>query len=356
MARRKRHARKPAGSSPGSIIYIGGGKAHPLTISCTRYGADRCEETKPASVNESDFKLAGDNQGVTWIDVDGVHDTAVLEQFGSAFGLHPLVLEDIVNTSQRPKLEDFGTYIFVALKMITYDRNLRAVSSEHVSLILGEGYVLSFQENPGDVFGPVRERIRTGKGRMRRSGADYLFYALIDAVVDYYFEVLEQLGDDIEELEQEVVEQATPATLRGVHHLKREMILLRRSVWPVREAVNALVRDESDLVTEGTRIFLRDLYDHTIQVIDTVETFRDILSGLLDVYLSSLSNRMNEIMKVLTIISSIFIPLTFIVGVYGMNFKYMPELEWSWGYPSVWILMILSALGLLRLFQKKGWI
>ncbi len=356
MARRKRHARKPVGSSPGSVIYIGGGKTHPVTVSCIRYGPERCDQTKLSGVTESDFKTHGESEVVTWVDVDGVHDTALLEQFGKALGLHSLVLEDIVNTSQRPKLEDFGSYIFVALKMIMYDRKSRTVSSEHVSLILGDGYVLSFQEDPGDVFEPIRARIRTGKGRIRKARADYLFYALIDAVVDYYFEVLEQLGDDIEDLEQEVVERATPDTLRGVHNLKREMILLRRSVWPVREAVNMLVRDESDLVTDSTRIFLRDLYDHTIQVIDTVETFRDILSGLLDVYLSSISNRMNEIMKVLTIMSSIFIPLTFIVGVYGMNFKYMPELDWSWGYPSVWIVMILSALGLLRLFRKKGWV
>jgi len=239
--------------------------------------------------------------------------------------------------------------------MITYDRATRTVSSEHVSLILGGDYVLSFQEDPGDVFEPVRNRIRSGKERMRRSGADYLFYALVDAIVDYYFEVLEQLSDDIEELEQEVVERATASTLRSVHNLKREMILLCRSVWPIREAVNALVRDESKLVTDSTRIFLRDLYDHTIQVIDTVETLRDILSGLLDVYLSSLSNRMNEVMKVLTIMSSIFIPLTFIVGVYGMNFKYMPELESSWGYPGVWVIMILTAIGLLALFRRRGW-
>ncbi len=356
MPRKKRHIRKPVGASPGSVIYVGGGKPHPVAISCIRFGPERFNEITLASVVASDFRSPPEEQLVTWIDVDGVHDTTILEQFGKALDLHPLVLEDIVNTSQRPKLEDFDTYIFVALKMITYDRRQRTVSSEHVSLILGENYVLSFQEDPGDVFEPVRNRIRTGKGRIRRSGADYLFYALLDAVVDYYFEVLEQLGDDIEDLEQEVVERATVATLREVHNFKREMILLRRSVWPVREAVNGLVRDESNLVSDATRLFLRDLYDHTIQVIDTVETFRDILSGLLDVYLSSISNRMNEIMKVLTIMSSIFIPLTFIVGVYGMNFKYMPELEWSFGYPSVWIVMLLSALGLLGLFRKKGWL
>jgi magnesium transporter len=318
-----------------------------------RYGADLCEEKTLSTVAEC--KPDDKGQYVTWFDVDGVHHTELLEEFGRVFELHPLVMEDIVNTSQRPKLEDFDKYIFVALKMITYDRKTRTVSSEHVSLVLGDSYVISFQEDPGDVFEPVRNRIRSGKGRIRKSGADYLFYALLDAVVDYYFEVLEQLSDDIEELEQEVVERATSITLRNVHNLKREMILLRRSVWPIREAVNMLVRDESELVTDSTRLFLRDLYDHTIQVIDTVETLRDILSGLLDVYLSSLSNRMNEIMKVLTIMSSIFIPLTFIVGVYGMNFKYMPELDSPWGYPSVWIVMVLTALGLLALFRKKRW-
>jgi magnesium transporter len=353
MSRRKRRKHKPVGSSPGSIVYIGGSKAHPISIRCLRYNAETCEERTLSTVAEC--KAVDRKACVTWYDVDGVHETALLEELGREFDLHPLVLEDIVNTSQRPKLEDFDQYIFVALKMITYDRATRTVSSEHVSLILGGDYVLSFQEDPGDVFEPVRNRIRSGKERMRRSGADYLFYALVDAIVDYYFEVIEQLSDDIEELEQEVVEKATSSTLRSVHNLKREMILLRRSVWPIREAVNVLVRDESKLVTDNTRIFLRDLYDHTIQVIDTVETLRDILSGLLDVYLSSLSNRMNEVMKVLTIMSSIFIPLTFIVGVYGMNFKYMPELEASWGYPAVWAIMVLTAIGLLALFRRRGW-
>jgi magnesium transporter len=353
MLRKKRRARKPVGSSPGSVIYIGAERTHPVTISSMRFGVDVCDEKKLSGV--TDCKPEDRGPFVTWYDVDGVHDTALLEELGRVFQLHPLVLEDVVNTAQRPKLEDFERYIFFALKMITYDRKSRAVSSEHVSLVLGDGYVISFQEDPGDVFEPVRTRIRMGKGRIRRLGADYLFYALVDAIVDYYFEVLEELSDDIEDLEQEVVERATPLTLRNVHALKREMIVLRRSVWPIREAVNTLVRDESDLVADSTLPFFRDLYDHTIQVIDTVETLRDILSGLLDVYLSSLSNRMNEVMKVLTIMSSIFIPLTFIVGVYGMNFKYMPELDSPWGYPSVWIVMILTGLGLLAIFRKKGW-
>jgi len=353
MARRKRSARKPAGSSPGTVMYIGRERTQAVQIKRIRYSPDGFEDL--TSVGIAECKPPGDGEAVTWFNVEGIHDTKILESLGEAFGIHSLVLEDIGNTGQRPKLEDFDSYIFVTLKMITYDQKKRSLASEHVSLILGDRYVLSLQEDPGDVFEQVRGRIRTGKGRIRRCGADYLLFSLMDAVVDYYFEVLEQLSDDLEDLEQEVVERPTPETLRSVHVLKREMILLRRSVWPVREAVNMLVRDESNLVTDGTRLFFRDLYDHTIQVIDTVETFRDILSGLLDVYLSSISNRMNEIMKVLTIMSSIFIPLTFIVGVYGMNFKYMPELEWELGYSVTWLVMIVIAVGLLAVFRRRGW-
>ena len=253
-------------------------------------------------------------------------------------------------------MEDFGNYIFLTLKMIVYDRQRREIDAEHVSLILGRGFVLSFLEDSGDVFEPVRVRMRAGRGRLRKEGADYLAYALVDAIVDHYFEVLEALGDDIEAVEDEVVEVPTHETLRTIHVLKRELIYLRRAVWPLREAVNSLLKDESELVADSTRVFLRDLYDHAVHVLDSVETLRDIVSGMLDVYLSSASNRMNQVMKVLTVMSSIFIPLTFIVGVYGMNFEYMPELKTPWGYPAVLLLMATVAGGLLLMFRRKGWI
>jgi magnesium transporter len=253
-------------------------------------------------------------------------------------------------------LEEFDDCIFVALKMIGYELSHDKLRTEHVSIIFGKGYVLAFLEDPGDVFEPVRQRVRTGKGRIRKLGADYLAYALVDAIVDNYFEVLEKLSEGIEEIEEEVVDAPTSSTLRTIHVTKRQLILLRRAVWPLREAVNALVRDELELVTGDTRIFLRDLYDHTIHVIDTVETLREMVAGMMEVYLSSVSNKLNQVMKVLTVISSIFIPLTFIVGVYGMNFDYMPELRLRWGYWAVWGVMLAVAGGLLALFRRKEWI
>jgi magnesium transporter len=325
-----------------------------VRITRTRYGASFAEE--PQEIAVEDCTPEANSEQVVWYTVDGVHDVELLQRLGNCFGIHPLVLEDIANTSQRPKLEEFDDCIFVALKMIGYELSHDKLRTEHVSIIFGKGYVLAFLEDPGDVFEPVRQRVRTGKGRIRKLGADYLAYALVDAIVDNYFEVLEKLSEGIEELEEEVVDAPTSSTLRTIHVTKRQLILLRRAVWPLREAVNALVRDELELVTGDTRIFLRDLYDHTIHVIDTVETLREMVAGMMEVYLSSVSNKLNQVMKVLTVISSIFIPLTFIVGVYGMNFDYMPELRLRWGYWAVWGVMLAVAGGLLALFRRKEWI
>jgi magnesium transporter len=247
-------------------------------------------------------------------------------------------VEDIGNTNQRPKIEGFDGYYFIAAKMISYDDREARIKSEHISIVYGHGFVVLFLQDPGDLFAPIRQRIESGKGRIRSMGSDYLVYALVDAVVDYYFHVIEEVGERIEQLEDEVVSNPTARTLRAIHHVKREMIALRRSIWPMREVVNSMVRDESPLITGGVKIFLRDLYDHTVHVMDSVETMRDIITGTLDVYLSSVSNRLNEVMKVLTVMSSIFIPLTFIVGVYGMNFEIMPEIQWANGYIYFWVL------------------
>jgi magnesium transporter len=293
---------------------------------------------------------------VTWINVDGLHQVDVLEKLGNCYGLHSLVLEDILTTDQRPKMEDYGNYLYVVLQMI-HDRGKgNRLEAEQVSLILGPNFLFSFQESPGDVFDPIRERLRSGKGRVRRMGADYLAYALLDAVVDYYFVILEKLGERIEVLEEILVTHPQTETLQEIHRLKREMIFLRKAVWPLREVISGLERGESSLVQKATQIYLRDVYDHVIQVMDSVETFRDMLSGMLDIYLSSISNRMNGIMKVLTVIATVFMPLTFLAGVYGMNFKYMPELEWRWGYPAVWCVMILVGMLMLLTFKKKRWL
>jgi magnesium transporter len=354
MSRYDNRSVKPVGSSPGTVVYIGEERADPVAISFIRFDPNGADAPRPIAASE--VKPPTNGEGVAWYTIDGVHDAALLSAIGERFGLHGLVIEDIANTKQRPKIEEFDKYIFIAMKMITFDETAKELLAEHVSIIIGEGYVLSFLENEGDVFEPVRQRIASAKGRIRKMKSDYLAYALMDAIVDNYFTVLEDIGDQIDEVEDEVVERPSVSTLRTVHFLKRELIFLRRSVWPMREVVNSMLRDESELVSDETRIYLRDLYDHSIHVIDTTETLRDIVAGMLEVYLSSVSNKLNQVMKVLTVMSSIFIPLTFVAGVYGMNFKYMPELEWQYGYPAIMLGMLAVAVGLLAIFRRKEWL
>jgi len=354
MPRNMHRRSRKSGLPPGSLIHIGERKREQTRISIIDYDEKSIEEKEVKTVEECfPFK---DTATVTWINVDGVHDSEIIGKMGGHFGVHPLILEDIMNTGQRPKLEDMGDYLFIVLRMISFAGKKKGILSEQVSLIVGPNFVISFQEGEGDVFDPVRERIRSGKGRLRRMGSDYLAYALIDAVVDNYFVVLEKLGEEVEFLEEEIVSDPGRKTIQALHRLKREMIYLRKSVWPLREVVSGLERSGSCLIKESTGIFLRDVYDHTIQVIDTIETYRDMLSGMLDIYLSSVSNRMNEIMKVLTIIATIFIPLTFIAGIYGMNFEYMPELGWRWGYFA--ILAVMAAIGVFMImyFRRKKWL
>ncbi len=343
-----------AGLSPGTLMYVGEEKSGKPRITIMDYDPAGFVEKEAGSVEECfPFK---DTSTVTWINVDGVHDAAVIEKLGAHFGIHPLVLEDIMTTTQRPKTEDLGASVYVVLRMIEFDEASGATSADQLSLILGPNYVLTFQETPGDCFDPVRERIRGGKGRIRKQGPDYLAYAVIDAVVDNYFFVLEKLGERIDALEEELIAEPRRELLGEIHCLKREMIELRKSVWPLREVVSGLERSESPLIKESTGVFLRDLYDHAIQVIDTVESFREMLSSMVETYLSSLSNRMNEIMKVLTIISTIFIPITFLVGLYGMNFVNFPEIKWRWGYAFVWLLIIGSVGAMLAFFRRKKWL
>lgn len=354
MARFSKLSSKKAGLPPGTMVYIGEKEARKGKISILNYDEEHVEEKETRTAEESS-QYAG-RPGVTWINVVGLHDLHLIESFGKQFGLHPLILEDIVNTEQRPKMEDYDDYIFIVIKMLYYDERNNRIAVEQISLILGPNYLLTFQEKEEDVFNPVRERINNGKSRTRKTKVDYLAYALIDAIVDNYFIILEKLGEKIELLEEELVRDPKPATLHEIHHLKQEMIILRKSVWPLRELISGLERNESSLIRESTNVFLRDVYDHTIQVIDTIETFRDMVSGMIDIYLSSISNRMNAIMKVLTVIATIFIPLTFIAGVYGMNFKRMPELEWSWGYPAVLLLMAAVAIAMVAYFKKHKWL
>jgi magnesium transporter len=342
------------GLPPGTLVHVGEKKVEKTKITIIDYDAEHLEEKVAKTVDECfSFK---DKPTVTWINIDGIHEIEIIEKIGNHFDLHPLILEDIVHTEQRPKMEDFEHYIYVVLRLLTFDEIDNEINAEQISIILGSNFIISFQEMEGDVFDHVRDRIRNSKGRIRKMGADYLAYALLDAIVDNYFVILEKLGEKIEAMEEELVTNPRPETLQTIHELKREMIFLRKSVWPLREVVNSMERGESSLIQDSTTIYLRDVYDHTIQVIDTIETFRDMLSGMLDIYLSSVSNKMNEVMKVLTIIATIFIPLTFIAGNYGMNFEYMPELGWRWSYPVYWMVVLTVAAFMVMYFKRKKWL
>ncbi len=351
LTKRASHKR---GLPPGTLVHVGEKKAETVKLTVFDYDADGFREKQVGSVEEC--VVFKDKPSVTWINVDGLHQVEMLEQLGGAFGLHPLVLEDVLHTEQRPKAENYGNYFYLVLRMFSPNGTALDLKAEQISIILGSNFVISFQEREGDVFDPVRERIRSDKGRVRKMGADYLAYALLDAIVDSYFVNLETIADRIERIEEELINSPTPRTLQTLHHLKRETLYFRKLVRPLRELVGALEREESPLLSEGLDVFLRDLYDHSVQVIDTVETVREMLMGMLDIYLSSISNRMNAVMKVLTIIATIFIPLTFIAGIYGMNFEFMPELHWRWGYPVVWLVMCAIFVGMLIYFWRKDWL
>jgi len=349
-----RRGSKKAGLPPGTPVYTGERSGDDIKITLLDYDESQFQDKQIQSVEECfPFK---DKPTVTWINVNGIHQPEIVKQLGDYFGMHPLVLEDILNIDQRPKTEDFGNYVFTVLKMLYHDSRSGEIVVEQVSLILAPNFVISFQEREGDVFDQIRDRIRNNKGRIRKMGTDYLAYALMDAIVDGYFVIMEKIGEKVEHLEEKLVTDPKPETLHSIHNLKRDLIFLRKSVWPLREVISSLERGESQLIKDSTKIYLRDVYDHTIQVIDTVETLRDMVSGMLDIYLSSVSNKMNEVMKVLTIIATIFIPLTFIAGIYGMNFKFMPELEWNIGYPLVLVLMLVLSISMLFYFRRKKWL
>ncbi len=342
------------GLPPGSLVHIGEKPSEAVAISVMHYHPEALNERHCRTLDECLGQTEGD--GVTWLNVEGVHDLELIRGLGERFSLHPLVLEDLVNTVQRPKIEDYGTYLFIVLRMLQ-PADERDFTSEQISLILGPDFLCTFQEGlRGDVFESVRERIRNGKGKIRAMGPDYLAYALIDAIVDSYFSVIESLGEKIVEMEEELALNPDTGTLQQINAIKKEIIYLRKSVWPVREVISFLQRDDTPLIGDGTRIFYRDIYDHTIQVIDTVETYRDLLSGMLDLYLSSISNRTNEVMKFLTVIGTIFMPLTFLAGVYGMNFKHLPELEWRYGYFYLWGIMLVLSISMIAYFKKKRWL
>lgn len=343
---------KKSGLLPGSLIHIGNTYTDKARISLTSYNESFFTEKE---ISEAKDVTEGKRvQAVQWISVDGLQNTTLLEELGNIYDLHPLVLEDILNTDQRPKMEDYGDYLYIVLRNFNNQSNGDFIS-EQISIILGKDFVISFREKESSLFDSIRERLRSSKGRIRKAGADYLAHAIIDTIVDNYFIVLENLEEKIEFLEDELVKKATPVTINTIHVLKRELILLRKSLWPLREAISSLERSDSLLISQSTSLYFKDIFDHVIAIIDSVETFRDMLSGMLDIYLSSASNRMNEIMKVLTIIATIFMPLTFLAGVYGMNFEFMPELKWRWGYFGLLAIMLIVALSMIYYFKKKKW-
>jgi len=360
MPRFIKRSSKTIGLPPGSLVHVGEKRTAKVKITVIDYDEKNFEEKEVKKVEEC--FLFKEKPTVSWINVDGVHQVDIIEKIGKNFGLHPLILEDIVNTGQRPKMEDFEDYIFIVLKMLYHSEKDDEIKAEQISLILGKNFVLSFQETEGDVFNFIRERIKNNKGRIRKVGADYLIYALLDAIVDNYYIILEKIGEKVEVMEEELVSNPVPETLQAIHNMKREMIFLRKSVWPLREVISGLQRGESKLIHKSTNIYLRDMYDHTIQVIDTIETFRDMISGMLDIYMSSVSNKMNEVMKVLTIFAAIFIPLTFVAGLYGMNFNpgaspfNMPELNFYLGYPMALFAMAVIGVIMLIYFRRKKWL
>jgi len=345
---------KKAGLPPGEVVFVGEKKVEKVGASFINYNESFYDEGVIEDIGDCLSVLSKGT--VTWINVIGVHDIDVIKKIGEQFKIHSLVLEDIANTEQRPKYENYKDYIYIILKMINYNKETGEVITEHVSLILFSSLVISFQEMEGDVFNNIILRIKQGKGRIRKMGADYLVYALMDALVDGYYVCLEKIGEKIEDVENEIIENPSPELLQAIYKHRNSLVILRRSLWPLRETASNIYREESDLIKDETHIYLRDFYEHTTQAIETVEIYRDMVTGMQDIYMSSVSNKMNEVMKILTIIATIFIPLTFIAGIYGMNFQNMPELGWQWGYPVIILIMTITAGIMITYFIRKKWL
>ena len=342
------------GMSPGSLVYVGERTDEPVKISIMDYTGERLDEYADATIE--DIRKCMREPSVTWVNISGIHDMTIIEMIGKEFDLHPLLLEDLVNTRHRAKIDDYEDYFFIVLKMVFQESGQNQLQYEHVCLVVGPSYLISFQEREGDVFGPVRDRLRKLKGRIRKAGPDYLGYALMDMIVDHYYVILEQMGEEIESIQEEALENPTTQTFNAIHATRHQLIFLRKTIWPMRELIGSLLRGESGLIHESVMVYLQDVYDHVVQVIDTVETYRDLLAGTLDTYMSSVSNKMNEVMKVLTVIATLFIPLTFLAGIYGMNFTHMPELEWRYAYPAFWVVVVIVFLGMFWWVKKKKWI
>ncbi len=346
---RKQHPK--VGARPGTLVISE--RAEKPKVRMVKYSPDDMQQNDVEDVSLLEEALEDDS--VTWIDVQGLGNRELFHQIGEIFDLHPLLLEDIVNVPQRPKTESYDDQLLVIVRMVRLDDEQQA-DMEQVSVVIGKSYVLTFQERYGDVLDPVRERIQIPTSRLRNNGSDYLAYALIDTIVDAYYPVLENVGDHLESLEDVVIENPTPELLSKLNRLKSRLVNLRRGIWPQREAIGSLARDEYSLITDDVRIFLRDTYDHCVQTTEVTEMYREMVTGLMNTYLSSIANRTNEVMKVLTLVATIFIPLTFLAGIYGMNFDYMPELHVRWAYPAIWLAMLGTAIFMVSFFRRRGWL
>lgn len=353
--KKKNHKRlsKKAGLPPGTPVHIGKARNSDITIELVIFSEKKAELIKPDSITACKSFLSDDK--ICWFHIDGVHDTKMLEEAGEIFGISSLIIEDIANTQQRPKYEEIKDQLFFTLKHFEYEQNDTVLDIEQLSIIVGSNYVLSFREKPDDLFDNIRDRLLEGVTKARSRKTDYLFYLLVDAIVDSYYEVIEKLEDKIEEMEDYVISDKKGFELQNLQSARRELILLLKAVFPLRESIGKIIRRESKLIEDSTIVFFADVYDHTVHIIEAIETQRDLLSGLLDIFLSANSNRMNSVMKVLTIIATIFIPITFLAGVYGMNFKYFPELRWEYGYAIFWLISLGSAGSMIYYFKKQKW-
>lgn len=354
MERFFRSRENKIGLAPGTLVHVGKQKLDRMLLQSISYDEVSIIEKSLDSVDE--LTAVSQPNLINWINIVGLHQVDLIEKIGQAFNIHPLLLEDILNTNQRPKWEGHNQQTYIIVKMLHWQEANAEIVTEQLAIVLGSNFVLTFQEQEQDLFDKLRERLREGNGRIRKTNADYLAYAILDAVVDQYFFILEKLGDKLEAVEDELLNRPTTSTLQQIHQLKREMLFMRKSVWPLRELLNELQRGDGELFDESTLIYLRDVYDHAIQVADMVETFRGLVSSMLDLYLSTMSNRMNEVMKLLTIIATFFIPLTFITSIYGMNFAHMPELQSRWGYPLIWLIMVSLSCVMWLYFKRKDWL
>ncbi len=351
--RQKKTSKKP-GQAPGTLHFTGEKRLENISMNLYDYDVEQLGEFDITEIEDSKPYLESPSK--TWINVCGLHDIEKLKHIWNYFELHPLIQEDIINTSQRAKIEAYPDHMYFVLRMMSFVEETGSLNVEQVSIVLSENSVLSFQEDDFPIFEPVLHRLRNNAPRLRKEGPDYLAYALIDTIVDHYFKVMEKFGDEIEVLEDKILEHFDDSIPEHIHAFRRKLIYFRKAIWPLRDSLNTLIREESHLISEDNKIYFRDVHDHLVQIIDGIENYRDMVLGMLDMYMSQVSNKMNEVMKVLTIIATIFIPLTFVAGIYGMNFEYMPELSWNWGYFAVWGVMITITIGMIVYFRRKNWL